>query len=149
MHVLFVCSSGGHLAQLLRLKPWWEDRERAWVTFDLPDARSKLAGEHLIPAHFPTTRHIGNLIRNTFLAARVLWSHRPDVVVSNGAGVAIPFFVFARLLRIPTVYLEVYDRVDSTTMTGRVCRPLSSLFLVQWPEQQALYSGSDLVGPIY
>lgn len=148
-HVMLVCSSGGHLAQLLRLEPWWANHQRTWVTFDLPDARSKLSGETLVPAHHPTTRNVVNLVRNSVLAARLLARCRPDVIVSNGAGVAVPFFVLARLLRIPTVYLEVYDRVDSRTLTGRLCRPLSTLFLVQWPEQQRLYEGSTLVGPLY
>ena len=41
---MLVCSSGGHLLQLHRLKPWWVKRERVWVTFDMPDSRSLLAG---------------------------------------------------------------------------------------------------------
>lgn len=147
--VLFVSSSGGHLSQLLQLRSWWANHERQWVTFDLPDARSKLEGEVLIPAHHPTTRNIRNLLRNLPLALGVVRRFRPDVIVSNGAGVAVPFFLIARLLRVPTVYLEVYDRIDSRTMSGRLCAPLASLFLVQWPEQQALYPGSVLVGPLY
>lgn len=147
--VLFVSSSGGHLSQLLQLRSWWANHERCWVTFDLPDARSKLEGEVLIPAHHPTTRNVRNLLRNLPLAVRVVRRFRPDVIVSNGAGVAVPFFVVARLLRIPAVYLEVYDRIDSRTLSGRLCAPLASLFLVQWPEQQALYPGSVLVGPLY
>ena len=147
--VLFVSSSGGHLSQLLQLRPWWVHHDRQWVTFDLPDARSKLAGETLVPAFHPTTRSLRNMARNTPLAHRVMRSFRPDVVISNGAGVAFPFFGVAKLLGIPTVYLEVYDRIDSRTMTGRLCAPLSSLFLVQWPEQRALYEGSALVGPLY
>lgn len=147
--VLFVCSSGGHLAQLLQLRPWWEHHDRRWVTFDLPDARSKLAGEVLIPAHHPTTRNLMNLARNTPLAYRVVQQFNPDVVVSNGAGVALPFFAIARSMGIPTVYLEVYDRVDTPTLTGRLVRPLTTRFCVQWPEQQALYPGSVLTGPLY
>lgn len=147
--VLFVCSSGGHLSQLLQLRPWWEHHERQWVTFDLPDAGSKLVGETVHHAYFPTTRNLINMARNTPLAYRLMRRWRPDVIVSNGAGVAFPFFVVARAMGIPTVYLEVYDRIDSRTMTGRLCKPLSSLFLVQWPEQQALYAGSNLVGPLY
>lgn len=147
--VLFVSSAGGHLSQLLQLRAWWEHHERRWVTFDLPDARSKLHGEDLIPAHHPTTRNLANLARNTALAWSVVGDYRPEVVVSNGAGVALPFFAAARALRIPTVYLEVYDRIESRTLTGRLCRPLASRFLVQWPEQQRLYPGSTLVGPLY
>jgi UDP-N-acetylglucosamine:LPS N-acetylglucosamine transferase len=147
--VLMVCSAGGHLSQLLQLRAWWAQHESRWVTFDLPDAHSKLDGETVITAHHPTTRNIPNLVRNLGLARRVIAEFRPDVVVSNGAGVAVPFFAVARASRIPTVYLEVYDRIDSTTMTGRLCRPLSSMFLVQWPEQQRLYHGSALIGPVY
>ncbi len=147
--MLFVSSSGGHLSQLLQLRPWWENHERCWVTFDLPDARSKLVGEELIPAHHPTTRNVVNVARNATLALSVVGDYRPDVVISNGAGVALPFFAVARARGIPTVYLEVYDRVGSRTLTGRLCRPLSSRFLVQWPEQQALYADSTLIGPVY
>ena len=71
------------------------------------------------------------------------------MVISNGAGVAFPFFLAARARGIPTVYLEVYDRIDSRTLTGRLCEPFTDRFLVQWPEQQALYANSQLVGPLY
>lgn len=103
----------------------------------------------MIPAYHPTTRNVINLARNTPLAYKVISEYQPDVVVSNGAGVAFPFFGVAKAKGIPTVYLEVYDRIDSRTMTGRLCAPISSLFLVQWPEQKALYEGSSLVGPLY
>jgi UDP-N-acetylglucosamine:LPS N-acetylglucosamine transferase len=147
--VLFVCSSGGHLSQLLQLRPWWEQHERRWVTFDLPDARSKLVDEDLVSVYHPTTRSLTNLARNIPLARGVLRQFQPDVVISNGAGVALPFFVLARMTGIPTVYLEVYDRIDSRTLTGRLCRPFTSRFLVQWPEQELLYPGSTLIGPLY
>lgn len=147
--VLFVCSSGGHLSQLLQLRPWWVHHDRQWVTFDLPDAQSKLEDETLIPAYHPTTRNVKNLARNTPLAYRTIKSFNPDVIISNGAGVAFPYFGLAKLMGIPTVYLEVYDRVDSRTLTGRLCAPITTKFLCQWPEQRALYEGSALVGPLY
>jgi UDP-N-acetylglucosamine:LPS N-acetylglucosamine transferase len=146
--VLLVGSNGGHLAQLLALRPWWETREREWVTFATQDATSRLRGETVHWAYFPTTRNVPNLVRNLFLAVRVLRRNRPDLVVSTGAGVAFPFFVVARLLRIPTVYLEVYDRIDSRTLTGRLCRPFTTLFCVQWEEQARLYPGAHVVGPL-
>ena len=148
MRVVLVCSSGGHLIQLHQLKPWWEKHERTWVTFDLPDGRSLLEGEDVVWAYHPTTRNVLNLARNAVLAKDVVRKLQPDVVISTGAGVALPFFIVARRRGIPTVYLEVYDRIDSTTMTGRLCRPWSSSFCVQWPEQQELYSGAELIGPV-
>lgn len=147
-HVLLVGSSGGHLAQLLRLEGWWRNLDRTWVTFDKPDAVSLLADEEVVWAHHPTTRNVGNLARNLRLAVRQMKEIRPDVVVSTGAGVALPFFVLARLRRIPTVYVEVFDRIDSPTITGRLCRPFTTRFCVQWPEQQALYRHSHVIGPL-
>jgi len=143
---MLVCSSGGHLAQLHSLEPWWSQHERMWVTFPGAQADSLLAGEKVVPAFSPTTRNIPNAIRNLGLAIRLLRRERPDVLVSDGAGVAYPFFVLARILGIPTVYLEVYDRISRSTMTGRLCYPLADLFLLQWPEQTAVYPGGEVIG---
>lgn len=143
---LFVCSSGGHLAQLLTLQPWWQHRERAWVTFDTPDAQSLLEGERVAWAHHPTTRNVGNLVRNACLGLRLFHHWRPGVVVSTGAGVAVPFFVLAWALRVPTVYIEVYDRIEKPTLTARLCRPFTSLFLVQWEEQRRFCPEAVVVG---
>jgi UDP-N-acetylglucosamine:LPS N-acetylglucosamine transferase len=148
MRVLLVCSSGGHLIQLHNLRPWWEQHERMWVTFKKLDSRSLLAGERVAWAHHPTTRNLRNLVRNLLLAWRVLRSFRPDVVVSSGAGVAFPFFLLARLFRHKTVYVEVYDRIDSATMTGRLCYPLSNLFLLQWEEQRRSYPKGVVIGSL-
>ena len=145
---LLVGSSGGHLAQLLALAPLWPRENRHWVTFDTADAVSQLVAEDVTWAHHPTTRNVRNLARNTALARRVVADQQPDVIVSTGAAVAYPFFLMGRAKKIPTVYVEVYDRIDSRTMTGRLCRPLSTRFCVQWPEQQQLYPGSVLVGPL-
>lgn len=143
---MLVCSSGGHLAQLYRLRPWWQRHERIWVTFAGAQTQSLLDGEAVVPAFSPTTRNIPNAIRNLRLAIRLLRRERPEVLVSDGAGVAFPFFLVGRALGVPTVYLEVYDRISRSTMTGRLCYPLSDLFLLQWPEQTAIYPRGHVIG---
>ena len=45
LKVCLVGSSGGHLAHLHMLEPFWKDKNRFWVTFDKEDARSVLEGE--------------------------------------------------------------------------------------------------------
>jgi UDP-N-acetylglucosamine:LPS N-acetylglucosamine transferase len=147
-HVMLVGSSGGHLAQLYALKPWWAERKRTWVTFRTPDATSLLDDENTVYAHHPTTRNVPNLLRNLMLAIRLVRRSRPDVVISTGAGVALPFFIMAWLLRIPTVYVEVYDRLETRTLTARLCAPFTSRMLVQFEEQLALYKRAILVGPL-
>ena len=119
-----------------------------WVTFDTADARSLLAGRDVTSAYHPTTRNLVNLVRNSVLAWRQLRDRRPDVVISSGAGVAVPFFLLARLMRIPTVYIEVIDRIDTRTLTARLCRPFTSRMLVQWDEQRRLYRDATVVGTL-
>jgi beta-1,4-N-acetylglucosaminyltransferase len=149
LKVMLVCSSGGHLSQLHKLEPWWREHERLWLTFRKTDSLSLLEGEPVVWAYHPTTRNLGNLLRNLRLAWRVLADFHPDVVVSTGAGVAFPFFLLARVRGIRTVYVEVYDRIDSATLTGRLCYPLSDLFLLQWEEQQRWYPRGVVIGRVF
>jgi UDP-N-acetylglucosamine transferase subunit ALG13 len=147
--IMLVGSSGGHLSQLLALAPWYDTRQaRTWVTFRTPDAMSRLAGEQVTWAYHPTTRNVANLLRNTVLAWREVRRLRPDLIVSTGAAVAFPFFVVGRLHRVRTAYIEVRDRLDSRTLTARLCRPLTSLFCVQLPEQERLYPGAVVLGSL-
>jgi beta-1,4-N-acetylglucosaminyltransferase len=147
--VLLVCSNGGHLAQINLLREWWIRYERAFVTFEAEDSRSLLAGERAYWAYHPTTRNIPNLIRNLFLSVRILRRERPDVIVSTGAGVAVPFFYVGRLMGSKTVFLEVFDRIKSATLTGRLCRPVTTLLLLQWEDQRRSYGRGEVIGPLY
>ncbi len=149
MRAVLVASSGGHLAQLSAVRTHWTDVEVHWVTFRKPDAFKIPPTDQVTWAFHPTTRNIPNALRNLRLAVVLLRRLRPDVVVSDGAGVAVPFFVAARLLRIPTVYLEVFDRVSMPTLTGRICYPLADLFCLQWPEQRLAYRQGRVVGRVY
>jgi Oligosaccharide biosynthesis protein Alg14 like len=129
--VLLVGSSGGHLAQLMSLESWWRERERHWVMFPTTDAEDLLAGEQVTWAYHPTTRNLPNLVCNLLLA---------------GAGVAVPFFVVARLCRVKTAYIEVFDRMDSPTLTARLCRPFTDLLCAQWEEQRRFMPDSEVIG---
>lgn len=146
--VLMVSTQGGHLTQLLVLKSWWGERERLWVCPNTPDVVDRLEGERVVTSYSPTTRNLPNTVRNLWLALRVIRRERPQLVVSAGAGVAVPFFVVAWLMRIPTVFIEVYDRVDSPTMTGRLCGPFTTRRIVQWEDQLSFYPDARLVGPL-
>jgi UDP-N-acetylglucosamine:LPS N-acetylglucosamine transferase len=147
--ILLVGSSGGHLAQLMRLEPWWSEHERAWVTFGTKDAVSLLSEEADVTwAHHPTTRNVKNLVKNSGQALRTMRRFRPTVVVSTGAAVALPYFVLARAWGVRTVYIEVFDRISTPTLTGRLVRPFTDFMCVQWPEQKSLYGGAIVVGPL-
>jgi UDP-N-acetylglucosamine:LPS N-acetylglucosamine transferase len=147
--ILLVCSTGGHLLQLVALRRAWVGLSRVWVTFDGGDTRSLLAGEHVVHAFGPTNRDVPNLLRNLLLAARVVRRHRPRVVLTTGAGVAVPFAWIGRLSGARVVYVESVTRIDTPSLSYRLIRPVVSRTYVQWPEllgplRDAHYSGSVL-----
>lgn len=149
MKVCLVGSSGGHLTHLYMLKPFWEGKERFWVTFDKMDANSLLKDEKKYNCYFPTNRNIWNLIRNTFLAIKVLRKEKPDIIISSGAAVAVPFFYIGKLLGAKLVYIEVFDRIDKPTMTGKMVYPITDKFIVQWDEMKKVYPKSINLGSIF
>lgn len=149
MKVGLVGSSGGHLTHLYMLKPFWENKERFWVTFDKEDARSILQKERVYPCYYPTNRNLKNLIRNTKVAWKVLRKEKPDLLISSGAAVAVPFFYLAKLMGKKLIYIEVYDRIDKPTMTGKLVYPIVDCFIVQWEEQKKVYKKAVNLGGIF
>lgn len=147
--ICFPTSSGGHLAQLMQMRSFWEKEDRFWVTFDKKDANSALKGEKMFYCYFPTNRNIKNLIKNTFVAWRVLRSERPDVIISTGAAVAIPFFYLGKLMGMKTVYVEIIDRIDSATLSGKIVYPATDLFVVQWEEMKKVYPKAQYFGSLF
>ncbi|HWI07915.1 MAG TPA: UDP-N-acetylglucosamine--LPS N-acetylglucosamine transferase [Solirubrobacteraceae bacterium] len=132
--VMIVCSSGGHLLQMLALRDAWEPYERVWVTFDKSDARSLLADERVLHAYGPTNRDIPNLLRNVRLAWRKLRAERPSAILTTGAGVAVPFAWIGRILGIPTIYVESVTRIDELSLSARLIAPVATRLYAQWPQ---------------
>jgi beta-1,4-N-acetylglucosaminyltransferase len=132
--LLIVCSSGGHLLQMLEMRDAWAPFERLWVTFDKSDARSLLRDERVIHAFGPTNRSIPNLLRNLRLAARLLRVERPSAILTTGAGVAVPFAWIGRLMGIPTVYVESVTRIEELSLSARLIAPVATQVYAQWPE---------------
>jgi UDP-N-acetylglucosamine:LPS N-acetylglucosamine transferase len=147
--LMLVCSSGGHLLQMLELRDAWGEGERVWITFDKADARSLLSEERVHYAFGPTNRNIPNLLRNIRLAARLVRSERPRALLTTGAGVAVPFAWAARLLRVPVIYVESFTRIDGLSLSARLIAPAAERMYVQWPELAATSPRLHFAGNLF
>ena len=147
--ICLVGSSGGHLTHMYLLKPFWEKHNRFWVTFDKEDAQSILKNEEVYPCYFPTNRNFKNLIKNTWLAYKILKNERPDIIISSGAAVAVPFFYLGKLFGAKTIYIEVFDRIDASTLTGKLVYPVTDTFIVQWVDMKKVYPKAIYLGGIF
>lgn len=149
LKVCLIGSSGGHLTHLYMLKPFWKNKNRFWVTFDKEDAKSLLENEKVYPCYYPTNRSIKALIKNLKVAYKVLKKEKPDLIISSGAAVAVPFFYIGKIMGAKLIYIEVFDRLDKPTMTGRMVYPITDKFIVQWEEQRKVYKKAINLGSIF
>ncbi|MEA5473896.1 UDP-N-acetylglucosamine--LPS N-acetylglucosamine transferase [Synechococcus sp. CCY9201] len=147
MQLLLVCSSGGHFKGLFQLEPFWRRHQRTWVSFDTATTRQALDGEQVSWAYSPTNRNLPNLLRNALLAWTVLRQQRPDLILSTGAGVAVPFLILGKLLGHQTVFVESITRIETLSLSARLVLPFLDVLYVHWPQLQARYPRAVLITP--
>ena len=79
----------------------------------------------------------------------ILSKERPDFIISSGAAPAIPFFYIGKVFGAKTIYIEVFDRIDSATITGKLCYPVTDKFIVEWKEMIDIYPKAVNLGSIF
>jgi beta-1,4-N-acetylglucosaminyltransferase len=146
--VLLVCSGGGHLLQLYMLRSAWAGFTTAWVATAQVDSRSLLADELVVFGYGPTTRHAGNFVRNAWLAWKLVRRLRPEVLVTTGAGIAVPFAWVARLVGTRVVFVESLTRISRPSLTCRLVSPVANRTYVQWPELASSLRGAHHLGTV-
>jgi beta-1,4-N-acetylglucosaminyltransferase len=119
-----------------------------WVTHRREDARTLLAAEEVVFAHGPTTRNIPSLLRNLLLAWRTVHRLKPRVVLTTGAGVAVPFAWIARLRGAKVVYVESLTRIYRPSLSCRLIAPVASRIYGQWPELSEAMPRARFVGSV-
>ncbi|HGD1734972.1 TPA: UDP-N-acetylglucosamine--LPS N-acetylglucosamine transferase, partial [Streptococcus agalactiae] len=54
-----------------------------------------------------------------------------------------------KLFGCKTVYIEVFDRMDKPTLTGKLVYPVTDKFIVQWEEMKKVYPKAINLGGIF
>ena len=74
---------------------------------------------------------------------------RPTVVLTTGAGVAVPFAWVARIRGAKVVYVESLSRIDGPSLSYRLIAPIAERQYVQWPELAQLRPRARFVGNVF
>jgi beta-1,4-N-acetylglucosaminyltransferase len=134
--ICIVSSCGGHLTEALALSETYDAFEHFFVVNDKIALPRQMEGKTYFIAH--SERDL-RFVVNLFEAFRILWTERPSLILSTGAGPAVPFALFAKLFRVPVIYVEISAQVTAPSLTGRIMYYLADHFFFQWKALQRFF----------
>lgn len=152
--VLFVSSAGGHFAQLLQFKSLFESYNYLLVTENIPSNQEL---KEFYRISFVRKREGGrgprfwlDFIYNSAISLKLMCLHKPDVIITTGSYIAIPFLVFSKFFGAKSIFLLSYARVNSRAKSADFAYYLADVFIVQWESALKHYKkGIYLGGGIY
>lgn len=130
MKVCIVSSCGGHLTEARELASAYSGHPHFFVLNDQALLPADMIGKTYFIAH---SERDWKFLLNLAEAFAILWRERPQVILSTGAGPAVPFALIGRYLfgsRI--IYVETITSVVRPSLTGRIMYHLANDFFYQW-----------------
>jgi UDP-N-acetylglucosamine:LPS N-acetylglucosamine transferase len=146
MKICIVSSCGGHLTEVRALKPAYERWPHIYVLNDKALLPPDMQGRTHFIAH---SERDWKFLLNLWEAWRILRKERPDVILSTGAGPAVPFALVGRLLGCKVLFVETITRIAAPSMTGRLMHVLAHDFFYQWPALARFFPRGRLGGPLF
>ena len=145
--VLIVCSAGGHLMEaMLAIDGLDLDFDVATFRLSHISKPAKARALHfLIDPHTSVWKYAINALQSIWLLIKI----RPRVILTTGAGIAIPCALFGKLYGARLIVVESAARVKELSRTGLFLYKYADLFIVQWPDlcnkyPKAVYGGCVL-----
>lgn len=151
LKLCFAASSGGHLEELMMLRPLMGRYDSFIVTErTLYEASEEgIRFYYLQQVNRLEKSCFLRLLANAFLSLRILSVEQPDVVITTGVLAVIPLCLLSRIWGAKLVFIESYANVHSPTRTGKFLYRFADRFYVQWPELLEFYPGAVYLGGIY
>lgn len=146
MKVCIVSSCGGHLTEVRALLPAYARYSHFYVLNDKAMLPQDMEGKTHFIAH---SERDWRFFLNLWEAFRILQRERPQVILSTGAGPAVPFALVGRyLFGCRIVFVETITRIQSPSMTGKIMYRLAHDFFYQWESLARFFPRGRLGGPL-
>lgn len=151
--VCLISSSGGHLEELRQLTGVMEKYD---IYFEVPNLKStqKMNGKkYLIKDTFldksKKIRYCFRFIEMCFEQFTIFIKENPDVVITTGAGTAIPTCMYAHLFRKKLICIQSLARINSKDRALDFLYKYADLYIVQWKNQLENYPNAVYGGWIF
>lgn len=148
MKLLLVCNPGGHFSTMMGLKEFWSAYPREWATYPKYDTKQLHGKEVVHWVEMQEARMLWKAGVNFLKALLILRRSQPNLVVSTGASIAVPFLLASKLLGIRTIFIESISRSSDLSLTGKLVYNLVDEFYVQWPECVKRYPKAQYRGVV-
>ncbi len=143
--VLFISSTGGHLDELMQLKPMFEKYNYHIVTEKTKsnlNLKNKF-GKKINYLTYGTKEHMltypFKLLYNCFKSLFIYIKVRPKYIVSTGAHTAGPMCCIGKIFGSKIIYIETFANSKTKSATGSIVYKFADLFIVQWEDMLELY----------
>lgn len=146
--ICLACSAGGHLRELqLAVGSIPDEMDCYWLTLKTVSTEAFLRGkEHVFLVNFQPSKWWTLLVNSVQALFWVLVKH-PDVIITTGAGVAVPTVFFAkRILKSKIIFINSAADVTEASKTPRWIEKYADLFLVQWEEMKEIFPNAVCTG---
>lgn len=150
VRVCLTSSAGGHFAELLRLRPAYDDLPHFYV---LPRNAARERDRSLGRVHWVADYGKGRLGRRvaavgalTVRSLVIYLRERPNVVLTTGAATGLPLALLVRAGGGRVIYVECSAQVRTPSRTGRAFRWIAEPFFVQWPALLRHYPRAEYGG---
>ncbi len=147
MKILAIASGGGHWEQLMLLRPALADADVKYIT-TLAGLPTRCGITDYALVHECNRNDLRKLAANTLKLSWILARYRPDVVISTGALPGLIAIALARIIfRKRTIWVDSVANGKEFSMSGRMAKHFSSLWLTQW-EEVAHATGASYFGRV-
>jgi UDP-N-acetylglucosamine:LPS N-acetylglucosamine transferase len=130
--LLAVSSGGGHWVQLLRVADAFQGCDVTFVTTHA-SYRSQVENYKFYAINDSSRSNKFGLIKTAQQLAHIVWTEKPDIVISTGAAPGYIALRLARLAKAKTVWLDSIANVDQLSLSGLKIGRYADLWLTQWP----------------
>lgn len=151
--VMYICSVGGHLTQMLQMKEIFNKHKYVLVT-EKTDVTKEMKDEYnteylIYGSRKYILKYLIIFTLNIFKSLYLFIKYRPDVIISTGTHTAVPMCYIGWLFRKKIIYIESFAKNKTPTLTGKLVYPIATKFIVQWESMLKVFPKAEYWGGIY
>jgi len=148
LRVCLAASGGGHLSQLLKLSESWKSHETFCVTTTDVIGRKTQEFKKVYVVGECNREHPLQVAKVLLRCLRLVFREKPHVVISTGAAVGCITCYLCKLFGAKIIWVDSITNIKKLSLSGRMVKYISDLFLVQWPKLAKQHKNIEYRGAI-